>query len=162
MRFYDTRRRTPRQMALETVLLAVGRGDKERVDALTETVTDVAGPAGATVVLAHVFGEDEYADVREKLDIEPTAEVTADDVAERYSTVREVRSALDAAGVDVVVRGGVGDYGDRVVEIAEDVDADLVFVGGRSRSPTGKAVFGSTAQSVMLNAPCPVTFVRGE
>jgi nucleotide-binding universal stress UspA family protein len=149
-------------MALETILLALGRGDKERIDALTGTVTDIAGPAGATVVLAHVFGEDEYTDVREKLDIAPTAEVTADDVAERYSTVREIRSALDEAGLDVVVRGGVGDYGDRVVEIAGEEDADLVVVGGRSRSPTGKAVFGSTAQSVMLNAPCPVTFVRGE
>ncbi|WP_256301337.1 universal stress protein [Haloarchaeobius salinus] len=149
-------------MALETVLLAVGRGDRERVEALTATVTDIAGPAGATVVLAHVFGEDEYADVREKLDIEPAAEVTADDVAERYSTVREIRATLADAGLDVVVRGGVGDYGDRVVELAGEEDADLVVVGGRSRSPTGKAVFGSTAQSVMLNAPCPVTFVRGE
>ncbi|MFC4407749.1 universal stress protein [Haloarchaeobius iranensis] len=149
-------------MALQTVLLAVGRGDKDRVDALAETVTDIAGPAGATVVLAHVFGDDEYADVREKLDIAPTAEVTADDVAERYSTVREIRSTLDEAGLDVVVRGGVGDYGERVVELAEEESADLVVVGGRSRSPTGKAVFGSTAQSVMLSAPCPVTLVRGE
>jgi nucleotide-binding universal stress UspA family protein len=149
-------------MALETVLLAVGRGDKERVDTLTDTVADIAGPAGAMVVLAHVFGDDEYTDVREKLDIAPSAEVTADDVAERYSTVREIRSTLDAAGLDVLVRGGVGDYGDRVVEIAAEEDADLVVVGGRSRSPTGKAVFGSTAQSIMLNAPCPVTFVRAQ
>ncbi|WP_257297716.1 universal stress protein [Haloarchaeobius sp. FL176] len=147
-------------MPLQTVLLAVGRGDKDRIGALAETVTDIAGPAGATVVLAHVFGDDEYADVREKLGIAPTAEVTADDVAERYSTVREIRATLDDAGLDVVVRGSVGDYGDEVVDLADEDSADLVVVGGRGRSPTGKAVFGSTAQSVMLNSPCPVTFVR--
>ena len=48
-------------MPLQTVLLAVGRGDKDRIGALAETVTDIAGPAGATVVLAHVFGDDEDA-----------------------------------------------------------------------------------------------------
>lgn len=34
-------------------------------------------------------------------------------------------------------------------------------VGGRSRTPAGKVVFGSTAQAILLDAPCPVTFVRG-
>lgn len=149
-------------MALDTVLLAVGRGDKERVDALTETVVDIAGPAGSTVVLAHVFSEEEYADVRDKLGIEPDAEVTPDDVAERYSTVREVREALESAEIPHVVAGRVGDYDDHIVDLLEEERADLAVVGGRSRSPTGKAVFGSTAQSIMLNAPCPVTFVRGD
>ncbi|WP_435346514.1 universal stress protein [Haloarchaeobius sp. HRN-SO-5] len=148
-------------MALDTVLLAVGQGDADRIEALTETVVDIAGPAGAEVVLAHVFTDEEYDDTREKLDIDANAEVTPDDVAERYSSVREIRSMLDDAGVDHVVRGRVGDYGDMIVELAGEEAADLVVVGGRSRSPTGKAVFGSTAQSVMLNAPCPVTFVRG-
>ncbi|PSP66736.1 universal stress protein, partial [Halobacteriales archaeon QH_6_68_27] len=48
------------------------------------------------------------------------------------------------------------------VGLAAETDADLVVVGGRKRSPAGKAVFGSTAQEVMLESPCPVTFVRNE
>jgi nucleotide-binding universal stress UspA family protein len=48
-----------------------------------------------------------------------------------------------------------------VVALAEELDADLVIVGGRTRSPAGKAVFGSTAQEILLESPCPVTFVRG-
>ena len=44
--------------------------------------------------------------------------------------------------------------------IADEVDADMIVLGGRGRSPAGKALFGSTTQEVLLGSPCPVTFVR--
>jgi|GEM_PF-4548266 len=47
-------------MALETVVLAVGPGDAERIDRLAEETIDIAGPADATVVLGHVFTDEEY------------------------------------------------------------------------------------------------------
>jgi nucleotide-binding universal stress UspA family protein len=69
---------------------------------------------------------------------------------------------MDDADVEYATRGNVGEHGPGIVDAAEEVDADLVVVGGRRRSPTGKAVFGSTAQEVMLEAPCPVMFVRAD
>ncbi|MFB6155231.1 MAG: universal stress protein [Haloferacaceae archaeon] len=148
-------------MALETVLVAVGPRDADRYERLGEEAIEIAGPAGATVVLGHVFTEEEYDQVLDRLEFDPEREeVSADDVAQRHSTVRELGRMLDRGGVDYVVRGAVGDHGERIVRIAEETDADLVLVSGRKRSPTGKAVFGSTAQEVMLSSPCPVTFVR--
>lgn len=147
-------------MALETVLLAVGEGDVDRIDTLTETVTDIAGPAGATVVLAHVFTDEEFDIVVDRLDYDPDGAVDADEVATRHATIRSIADNLSAAGVTYSVRGSVGPHGEAIVSLATDTNADLAVVGGRRRSPTGKAVFGSTAQEVMLNAPCPVTFVR--
>ena len=149
-------------MALETVLLAVGPGDAERTDRLAEETIDIAGPAGATVVLGHVFTEEEYAETRDRLGFDPSAEVTPNDVAGRHATIRELVGRLDEEGVPHLVGGAVGDHGDSIVGLAEESEADLVIVGGRRRSPTGKAVFGSTAQKVMLSAPCPVTFVRAD
>jgi nucleotide-binding universal stress UspA family protein len=145
-------------MALQTVLVAVGADDADRVDSLAEAVRDVAGPTGAAVVIAHAFTEEQFAEYIERMDFDGSAD--PDDVAARHRTVRELRDAFDGSGIDIAVRGGVGEHGATVVEIAESVGADMVFVGGRRRSPTGKAVFGSTAQEVMLGAPCPVTFVR--
>ena len=149
-------------MALETVLLAVGPNDADRIDELGETVVNIAGPAGADVVVAHVFTDDEYETVVERLEFEAVAEADPDEVADRHSTVRELRDLLADAGIETSVRGSVGDHGDEIVALATAVAADLVVVGGRKRSPTGKAVFGSVAQEVMLSAPCPVTFVRGD
>jgi nucleotide-binding universal stress UspA family protein len=147
-------------MAIETILLAVGPGDADRTGRLADAVIDVAGPTGATVVLAHVFTDEEFDDVVDQLDYDPVGKPNSDEVATRHATIRSLSDALDAEGIGYSVRGAIGHHGETIVELAEDVNADSVFVGGRKRSPTGKAVFGSTAQEVMLSAPCPVTFVR--
>jgi len=149
-------------MTLRTVLVAVGSGDRDRVDALAQATSDIADPADARVVLLHVFPDDEFESVADRLDFDRPADADAEDVASRNATIQELGDRLDAVGVEHEVTGRVGEHGDSIVDVAGDVDADLVIVGGRKRSPTGKAVFGSTVQEVLLNAPCPVTFVRGD
>ena len=149
-------------MAIENLLLAVGPTDDQRIEPLARTATDIAGPADATVTLAHVFTREEYEDIADNLGFEEGDEVTADVVARRHATVRDLEDHLSDAGVDYDVRGHVGEHGESIVALADDVDADIAVVGGRKRSPAGKAVFGSTAQTVLLSAPCPVTFVRSD
>jgi nucleotide-binding universal stress UspA family protein len=152
-------------MAIETVLVAVGEGDEDRIAPLARTAIDIAGPAGATVKLAHVFTKESYQELKEKLEFGPDSEATPDSVAKRHVTIRELGDLIDEADVAFTWHGAVADEdseGEKIVELAKNLDADLVLVGGRKRSPAGKAVFGSTAQEVMLNAPCPVTFVREE
>ncbi|MBV0903052.1 universal stress protein [Haloarcula salina] len=145
---------------LETVLVGVGGRDDARVDALVDAIRAVAGPSDATVVIAHVFDTDSYRDAVERLLDTEGGDIGPDELAARMSVTREISDRLEADSIDCEPRATTGTSGEGVVSLAEDVDADLVIVGGRQRSPTGKAIFGSTAQEVMLNAPCPVTFVR--
>lgn len=49
---------------------------------------------------------------------------------------------------------------DEILSTAEEVGADLVVIGVRRRSPVGKLVTGSTAQQVLLDAPCSVLAVK--
>lgn len=49
---------------------------------------------------------------------------------------------------------------DEILRAAEDVEADLVVVGLRRRSPVGKALLGSNAQRIIMGATCPVLAVR--
>jgi len=149
-------------VALENILLAVGPGDTDRAEKLAEFVVDIAGPADTTVLLAHVFTQDEYSAATEQLGIESPTEVTPDEVTRRHETTRSISEALEEAGINYEIRGAVGPHGEEIIRLAADENSGLAVVGGRKRSPTGKAVFGSTAQEVMLSAPCPVTFVRGE
>jgi len=50
--------------------------------------------------------------------------------------------------------------GDDLVQFAEDNQINEIIVGVRRRSKVGKLLMGSTAQHVILNAPCPVVSIR--
>jgi nucleotide-binding universal stress UspA family protein len=147
-------------MGLERVLLAVGAGDADRTDRLAQVTTDIAAPADATVVLGHAFTEEGFEEASADLHFDDADETAAATVASRLSSIRALRRRFEDADVDVRLDARIGDPGNSIVALATDVDADLVVVSGRKRSPTGKAMFGSTAQTVLLEAPCPVTFVR--
>jgi nucleotide-binding universal stress UspA family protein len=50
--------------------------------------------------------------------------------------------------------------GEDLVQFARENEIDLIVIGIRRRSKVGKLVFGSTAQYVVLKAPCPVLSVK--
>jgi nucleotide-binding universal stress UspA family protein len=145
---------------LETILLTVGPNDKNRLDELGETVLQVAKPTESTVVITHVFTPDQFHDIAEELGMPEIAETEVDEVLERHESVRHFERLFADHGVDYEVKGVVGDISDGIIGIAEETESDRVVVSGRTRSRVGKAVFGSTAQDVLLQSPCPVTFVK--
>lgn len=50
--------------------------------------------------------------------------------------------------------------GEQLVKFADEEKVDLIFLGIIKRSKVGKLLFGSTAQYVILQAPCPVVTVK--
>ncbi len=50
--------------------------------------------------------------------------------------------------------------GEDLVRFAKENAIDHIFIGVRKRSKVGKLVFGSTAQYVILESPCPVVTVK--
>ena len=53
--------------------------------------------------------------------------------------------------------GMLGDKEEQILELAHERDCDHIFISGRKRSPTGKALFGDLAQSVLLKFDGTVT-----
>lgn len=50
--------------------------------------------------------------------------------------------------------------GEDLVSFAEENDINQIFVGVEKKSKTQKIILGSTAQFIILKAPCPVVSVK--
>lgn len=140
-------------MAINTLLLALT--EREDTGKLVETAIDIADPGETTIVVGTAYENETHASIGKDLNIS-----SPNELAERDSDVEAVISRLEEAGIKTEIRGSIGADGQAYVEMAEQFEADIIVLQGKSRSPTGKAVFGSVPQEIMLNAPCPVTFIR--
>lgn len=102
---------------LETILLAIGPGDSDRVDALVNQTIAVAEPTDATVVLAHIIESDEYEnevhnyhDAIDQMGIDlENRDLSPETLAKETEPIGEITDRLDEAGIDVDIRAGVGD-----------------------------------------------------
>ncbi|AKH96547.1 universal stress protein [Halanaeroarchaeum sulfurireducens] len=83
-----------------------------------------------------------------------------DELRDLPETVETTVDALEDLGAAVTVHELVGDPADAILSTAEDVDADVVMMGVRDRSPIGKVVFGSVSQKVILGSEVPVIVAR--
>lgn len=74
----------------------------------------------------------------------------------------ELRERLADTPVEVEVRVTTRgrDVAEDIVGAAEEVDAQLIVVGLRRRTPMGKLLLGSNAQRILLDAACPVLAVK--
>jgi nucleotide-binding universal stress UspA family protein len=79
----------------------------------------------------------------------------------RVRSVRRAREHLEDHGVEVTVHEDSMEAVDNILRHADDEDVDSIVLGGRKRSPAGKALFGSVTQRVILNTDKPVV-VTGE
>ncbi|QLK27733.1 universal stress protein [Natrinema zhouii] len=81
--------------------------------------------------------------------------------ASRIGSVRRAQEALEEAGVEVTILEDSGDTEADILAEAEASDVDSIVLGGRKRSPVGKAIFGSTTQGVILGSDRPVVVTGG-
>lgn len=149
----------------DELLLPVGRSDADRVSSLAETAAEAAGMMQTAVHVLHVFTPEAFDRACERLDDGSGDRPTPDDIARQVAPVRALREELSGRlrdwGMPMTTSGAVDRRpSDVVVSTAENRAVKRIVIGGRRRTPTGKAVFGSTAQRILLDAPCPVTFVR--
>lgn len=74
----------------------------------------------------------------------------------------EVRRELSGTGIEHEVRHFVRglEPAEDLISIAEEVEAELIVIGLRRRTPVGKLILGSNAQRILLDASCPVLAVK--
>lgn len=74
----------------------------------------------------------------------------------------ELESAAAAAGVALELRQPThhDDLAGAIAALADEVDASVVVIGIRRRSPVGKLFLGSDAQRVLLDLDRPILAVK--
>ena len=108
--------------------------------------------SGAGLVVVHSLRgggsmaseEEEILTYRPELD---SIEKRLDDLGIGHSTRRLIRGMSPA---------------DDLIRVAAEEGAELIVIGIRRRSRTGKLIMGSNSQEILLNAECPVVAVKAD
>jgi nucleotide-binding universal stress UspA family protein len=164
-----------------TILAAVGGQHEE--DRVIEVAYDLATTYGDELVVLHVMAQEQFEELRDSANPsgpvvvagvdeasgiayrdsgQSTEEYNIEDAIEDAKSVgRECvsRTVGDDHGIDVSYQARVGDPATEITKVGEEIDARFLVVGGRKRSPTGKAIFGSVSQSVILDSTRPVVTI---
>lgn len=124
------------------ILAGVDR-DEDRARAQANFVSSLpAATEEIEVVVMHIFQDNpEGADVS------------------RIDAVRRMADKLEEFGIQYDMYETSGEPSTQVVKAAEELDVDMICLSGRHRSPTGKVIFGSVTQDVILSTTTPVVTV---
>jgi nucleotide-binding universal stress UspA family protein len=71
-------------------------------------------------------------------------------------------SELDLTGINTQKRVVVGTPSEEIVDMAKEVNADLIVIGRRGYSRIKRFFVGSVSQRVISEAPCPVLVINDD
>lgn len=132
------------------VLIAID-SDEQRARNVAEAVTALPGRSDdIEAVILNVFKE---------FEVTGEGSVRSADLYDETSfppSVGVAEERLSEAGIEATTRREHGDPAESILAVADELDADIIVVGGRKQSPAGKVLFGSVTQSVLLAADRPV------
>lgn len=137
------------------IVAAVDRSERAR--AVVSTANELSEAFDDPLHVVHVLSKSEFIELEETTVDSTGTVMPMEDVRELAAEFAE--DAAEGLGGAFTPVGLVGTASRRVVDYAGNEGARYVVVGPRKRSPTGKAIFGSTAQTILLDAHCPVVSV---
>lgn len=115
--------------------------------------------AEADITLLHVIG---YTEKKTSLSRGGRGRDEGWYAAEREAAeelLKEASKIAEAHGVEVTTAIENGSPSTEILAFVTEHNVDIIVMGFQKRSPTGKALFGSTAQDVLLSTDCPVVTI---
>ena len=89
------------------------------------------------------------------------------DVAHEFGPREDVNFALDGAAgiardfdIEITPHPRDGDAADAILQVAEEVDADLIVVGNKGMTGAKRFLLGSVPNKVSHHSPCSVIIVH--
>ena len=147
--------------------LFVAMEERPATRELLREAGELAAGVGAELIILSVIKEEDYAEKsasREELGetggsgeqySSYSIQQAGDDAKNRAE--RLAVETLDDIDVNWRGLGAVGQPERTVLDVATEQNVDHVFVVGKRRSPSGKAIFGDLAQHLVIDFDGPVT-----
>ena len=141
--------------------IVVGTDGSETAGEAVRQAVELAKLAGAGLSIVSA-----YAPVSKRR-LQGEQEGAPADVQHEIGPREDVNLVLDAAaasarqeGLDVQTHPVEGDPAEAVLNVAEEVDADLIVVGNKGMTGARRFLLGSVPNNVSHHAPCSVLIVR--
>ena len=141
------------------ILLAID--DSKFSEAAAETVIEQARPHGTEVRILHVLESPPLLVARELGGFEPALESALEfQKQQAEAVVAKAAELLRAQGLKVTAAVEMGDPKSKILDVAEEWQADLIVLGSHGRTGLNRFLMGSVSDAVARHACCSVEIVR--
>jgi nucleotide-binding universal stress UspA family protein len=142
--------------------IVVGTDGSDTAGEAVDQAVDLAKLTGATLGIVSAFQP------VPKRRIQGEQEGAPADIAHEFGPREDVNLVLDAAAAkaraagvgDVTTHPVEGDPAEAILNVAEEIKADLIVVGNKGMTGARRYLLGSVPNNVSHHAPCSVIIVR--
>jgi nucleotide-binding universal stress UspA family protein len=142
--------------------IVVGTDGSETANLAVRHAAELAKAFGSKLTVITAFtptGADAVARAQQEVPADLqwmlTDSAQADDRAQHGASV-----AREVGVKEVRIRVGGGDPANVLLEIADEISADLIVVGSRGMTSTSRFLLGSVPNKISHHAPCDLVIVR--
>jgi len=141
--------------------IVVGTDGSETAEQAVDAAIELAGLSGATLELVSAYEPVSNQPLRQEAREVPAGmEWVVHHRAEVDATLRDGLERAVAAGVTAREHAREGDAADAILDVAEELGADLIVVGNKGMTGAKRFMLGSVPNKVSHHAPCAVMIIR--
>jgi len=142
-------------------LIVVGTDGSDTATQAVRQAVDMAGAVGATVELVSAYAPVPEQRLRaERRDAPADVQWAINPREDVEASLSDAADIARAAGVSVNTHARQGDPADAILDVAEELGADVVIVGNKGMTGAKRFLLGSVPDKVSHHAPCSVLIVR--
>jgi len=140
--------------------LVVGTDGSQTADEAVRKAAELAGTAGAELHIVSAYEPVAPARLREEAVEAPKDIEWAINPREDVDATLERAKGIAGEGVTVEVHARQGDPADAILDVAEEIEADVIVVGNKGMTGARRFLLGSVPNRISHHAPCAVLIIR--
>jgi nucleotide-binding universal stress UspA family protein len=141
--------------------IVVGTDGSETAGKAVDAAVELAQLSGATLELVSAYEPVSGQRLREEArQVPPDLQWMINRRADVDATLHQAAERARDAGVAVQTYAREGDPADAILDVAEELAADLIVVGNKGMTGAKRFLLGSVPNKISHHAPCAVMIIR--